>query len=150
MSISGFDAVSYINQHSSNASLLPNIGIAVSGGGYRALTNGAGVIKAFDNRTENATSSGQLGGLLQAATYVAGLSGGSWLVGSIYVNNFSTIADLQTTDKGDIWQFGNSILEGPDGSSIQIVDSAEYWDALHDAVSAKQDAGFPIAITDYW
>ncbi|BDD64010.1 Lysophospholipase 1 [Monascus purpureus] len=148
--IDNFDAVSYINQHSSNTSLLPNVAIAVSGGGYRALTNGAGAIKAFDSRTSNSTASGQVGGLLQSATYVAGLSGGSWLLGSIYVNNFSTIASLQTHDKGDIWQFENSILEGPDGSSIQVVDSAEYWTDLHDAVKGKDDAGFPVAITDYW
>ncbi|KAI9042613.1 lysophospholipase family protein [Aspergillus affinis] len=150
VTIKDFDAAGYIDRVSSNSSNLPNIGIAVSGGGYRALMNGAGAIKAFDSRTENSTSSGQLGGLLQSATYVAGLSGGSWLVGSIFVNNYTTISDLQTTEKGSVWQFQNSIFEGPDGGSIQILDSASYYKDIHDAVSQKKDAGFNASITDYW
>lgn len=150
VNITDFDAVGYINRISSNTSNLPNIGIAVSGGGYRALMNGAGAIKAFDNRTVNSTSNGQLGGLLQSATYLAGLSGGAWLVGSIYLNNFSTISSLQTYDPGDVWQFQNSIFEGPDGDSIQIIDSATYYRDIYDAVSGKDDAGWQTSITDYW
>lgn len=50
MNISGFDAATYINGVKNNASTLPNIGIAVSGGGYRALMNGAGFIAAADDR----------------------------------------------------------------------------------------------------
>jgi len=90
----GLDTDAYLDAHSANASTLPNIGIAVSGGGYRAMLNGAGVVQAFDNRTPNATNAGQLGGLLQSSTYLAGLSGGSWLVGSLYTNNFSSISDI--------------------------------------------------------
>lgn len=150
VSIKDFDAAGYIDRVSGNSSNLPNIGIAVSGGGYRALMNGAGAIKAFDSRTDNSTSQGQLGGLLQSATYVAGLSGGAWLVGSIFVNNFTTISDLQTHEKGSVWQFQNSIFEGPDEGSIQILDSASYYKDIHDAVSQKNDAGFNTTITDYW
>ncbi|GAB1217772.1 Lysophospholipase 1 [Aspergillus terreus] len=150
VTIPDFNAVQYIDRISSNTSDLPNIGIAVSGGGYRALMNGAGAIKAFDSRTNNSTSSGQLGGLLQSATYLAGLSGGGWLVGSIYINNFTTIADLQTHEAGSVWQFQNSIFEGPDGDSIQILDSASYYKDISDAVSAKSDAGYQTSITDYW
>lgn len=69
---------------------LPNIGIVFSGGGYRALLNGAGAFAAFDARSDNPNFGG-LQGLLQASTYVSGLSGGSWLVGSIYVSNFTTL-----------------------------------------------------------
>ena len=145
--VGDFDVTSYLNQHSSNSSNLPNIGIAVSGGGYRALMNGAGAIKAFDSRTENATTSGHLGGLLQSSTYVAGLSGGSWLLGSIYINNFTTIDALQS---GSTWQFSNSILEGPDTGGIQILDSASYFTDLAEAVNGKQDAGFDTSITDIW
>ena len=87
LNITGFDASSYISNHAKNASALPNIGIALSGGGYRALLNGAGAIQAFDSREDNGTASGHLGGLLQASTYVAGLSGGSWLTGSIFVSH---------------------------------------------------------------
>ncbi|KAE8445738.1 hypothetical protein EG329_012917 [Mollisiaceae sp. DMI_Dod_QoI] len=151
MNISGFDAASYINGIRNNATALPNIGIAASGGGYRALMNGAGFLAAADNRTSNATNRGQIGGLLQATTYVAGLSGGGWLVGSIYTNNFSTVEALRDGSSGsNIWRFGNNILEGPDGDGIQLLSTADYWSTLSDEVSSKEDAGFNTSITDYW
>ena len=40
MNISGFDAAKYISDNAKNSSALPNIAIAASGGGYRALLNG--------------------------------------------------------------------------------------------------------------
>lgn len=151
MNISGFDANSYINGIKDNATALPNIGIAVSGGGYRALMNGAGFIAASDNRTNNATNTGQIGGLLQATTYLAGLSGGGWLVGSIYTNNFSSVEDLRDGSKGSsVWQFGNSIFEGPDNDGIQVLSSADYYHDIVNEVSDKQNAGFNASITDYW
>lgn len=94
LNITGLDTNKYIDDHANNASALPNIAIAASGGGYRAMLNGAGVVQAFDSRTENSTGPGQLGGLLQSTTYLAGLSGGSWLVGSLYTNNFSSVSDI--------------------------------------------------------
>ncbi|KAL4895291.1 lysophospholipase catalytic domain-containing protein [Aspergillus ambiguus] len=148
LNLTGFDATSYIDQHSGNISNIPNVAVAVSGGGYRALTNGAGAIKAFDNRTPNATNTGQLGGLLQSATYLSGLSGGGWLVGSVYINNFTTITDLQASDR--VWDFETSILEGPDAKHFQIFSSAEYWENLVSTVDGKKDAGFNTSLTDYW
>ncbi|RJE18429.1 Lysophospholipase [Aspergillus sclerotialis] len=148
--IPNFDAAGYIDKVKDNITDVPNIGIAASGGGYRALMNGAGALKAFDSRTTNSTSKGQLGGLLQSATYLAGLSGGGWLVTSMYMNNFSAISNLETENEKSVWQFGNNILEGPDAGSFQIVDTGKYWDHIHDAVNAKKDAGFATSITDYW
>ena len=151
MNISGFDAASYINKVSGNASTLPNIGIAASGGGYRALMNGAGFLAAADNRTNNATNTGQIGGLLQSATYVAGLSGGAWLVGSIYTNNFSSVQTLRDGSPGSsVWQFENSILEGPNDGGVQLFSSVDYYTTINDEVSDKQDAGFNASLTDYW
>lgn len=151
MNISGFDATTYINGISNNATALPNIGIAISGGGYRALMNGAGFIAAADNRTSNSTNSGQIGGLLQATTYLAGLSGGGWLVGSIYSNNFSTVEALRDgSATSSVWQFQNSIFEGPDKGGIQILSTAEYFDTINNEVDAKNNAGFNTTITDYW
>lgn len=121
LNISGFDAESYITKYANNASALPNIAIAVSGGGYRACLNGGGAVQAFDSREINSTAAGHLGGLLQSATYLAGLSGGGWLVGSIYVNNFTTITGLLDNNASPVWQFGNSIFEGPASGSIQYV-----------------------------
>lgn len=148
--VGDYDVTGWLDKHKSNTSNIPNIGIAVSGGGYRALMNGAGAIKAFDSRTYNATTEGHLGGLLQSSTYVAGLSGGSWLLGSIYINNFTTIDKLQTHTDGSVWQFGNSILEGPDSGGIQLLDSASYYKDIADAVEGKKKAGFDTSLTDIW
>lgn len=150
--IPNFDAASYIDKTSSNSTKnAPNIGIAVSGGGYRSLFTGGGALEAFDNRTVNSTNPDHLGGLLQSSTYLTGLSGGSWLVGSIYMNNFSSVSQLQTHgDNARIWQFSNTVFEGPYTSIIQIVDTVEYWHDLIDAVDGKSNAGYPVSITDYW
>ncbi|KAK5162775.1 Lysophospholipase 1 [Saxophila tyrrhenica] len=155
LNIRGLDTDQYINNHRNNVSNLPNIGIAVSGGGYRAMLNGAGVLEAFDSRTPNSTSAGQLGGLLQSTTYLAGLSGGSWLVGSIYTNNYTSVNDIlaQDTsddDSGDIWQLENSIFEGPDSDGIQLFDSVGYYATLVSDTDNKDGAGFNVTITDYW
>ncbi|KAF7905620.1 uncharacterized protein EAF01_006141 [Botrytis porri] len=150
MNISGFDAAKYINSVSGNASTLPNIGIAISGGGYRAMLNGAGFVAAADNRTANSTNTGQIGGLLQATTYLAGLSGGGWLVGSLYTNNFSSVEALR--DSSDVWNFQNSIFEGPNNDGIQILSTADYYSTIRDEVSRKADAplNFNTSVTDYW
>ena len=150
--ITGFDAGSYITSHSKNASALPNIAVAVSGGGYRALLNGAGAIAALDSRVENSTSSGHLGGLLQSSTYLAGLSGGGWLVGSLYANNFSTVTALRdnSANSSSLWEFQNSIFTGPDTGGIQTLDSVHYYDNIYEAVKGKGDAGYDTSITDYW
>lgn len=149
--ISGFDAASYINNLGSNVANLPNIAIAISGGGYRALMNGAGFIAAADNRTAGTTDQGGIGGLLQATTYLAGLSGGGWLVGSLYSNNFSTVVNLRDgSDGSSVWKFDSSIFSGPKSSGISILNTAEYWDDVYDQVEDKVDAGFESSITDYW
>ena len=88
-------------------------------------------MQAFDSREINSTNAGHLGGLLQSSTYVAGLSGGGWLVGSIFVNNFTTITDLLDNDASPVWEFGNSIFEGPDKGSIQYVNSEFRFPLLH-------------------
>ena len=150
LNITGFDAASYISNHKTNASALPNIAIAASGGGYRACLNGGGAIQAFDSREENSSAAGHLGGLLQSATYLAGLSGGGWLVGSIYVNNFTSISGLLNTNSGSVWEFENSIFEGPATSKFQVFSSAEYFDNIYNEVGDKSYAGFNTSITDYW
>jgi lysophospholipase len=85
VNIGGIDIKAYLNGIISNGTALPRIGITISGGGYRAIINGAGAIAAFNNRTIGSISEGQLGGILQATTYLSGLSGGSWVVRSLYV-----------------------------------------------------------------
>lgn len=68
--IPNFDAEGYIRAAANNISALPNIAIAASGGGYRALMNGAGFVAAADSRTAGATGKGGIGGLLQSSTYL--------------------------------------------------------------------------------
>ncbi|GAB7337946.1 hypothetical protein MBLNU457_4326t1 [Dothideomycetes sp. NU457] len=156
LNITGLDTNAYFDNHMSNTSDLPNIAIAASGGGYRALMNGAGAIAAFDSRTaHNSTAAGALGGLLQSSTYLAGLSGGSWLVGSLYVNNFTSIQSILNQDtpadnSGSLWQFGNSIFEGPDSNGIQLFGSIDYYSTIRNEVDGKNNAGYETTITDYW
>lgn len=78
---------------STNVSVLPRLGIAASGGGYRATIVGAGELNALDGRNATSAEVGT-GGLLQAADYLAGLSGGSWLVTSMSQAGFTTIREL--------------------------------------------------------
>ena len=143
-SIDGFDAEAYIKKVAPGVKDLPNVAIAVSGGGYRALMNGAGFVAAADSRTPGSTGDGGIGGLLQSSTYLAGLSGGGWLVSSIFVNNFTTVPALRDGP----WQFDNSILKGPDLPGV--LDTARYWKRVADQVSSKKDAGFQTSLTDYW
>ncbi|KAL6792532.1 lysophospholipase [Trichoderma sp. SZMC 28013] len=146
--ISGLDTGRYIDNLTNAGTGLPRVAIAISGGGYRALMNGAGALAAFDNRSTNATDTGHLGGLLQSATYLSGLSGGSWLVGSLYVQNFTSVESIIFATDGflsTLWQFDHSILNGPDGLSI-----TRYYRQLFDDVDGKRDAGFNTTITDYW
>ncbi|KAI9683740.1 MAG: hypothetical protein M1822_005930 [Bathelium mastoideum] len=117
---------------------LPIVGLTTSGGGYRALLTGAGVIQAFDARDSNTS----LGGLYQALTYEAGLSGGSWLLSSIAGNNWPTITELKTS----LWEtaFQDSLID-PDGLGVAIADAAVTVD-----ISAKAAAGFDPTLTDPW
>ncbi|EPS45389.1 hypothetical protein H072_597 [Dactylellina haptotyla CBS 200.50] len=153
VNIPGFDAGAYIDANRNNASAIPNIGIACSGGGYRALMNGAGVLSAFDSRTNNSTNTGHIGGLLQSATYLAGLSGGGWLVGSLSLNNFTSVQDIvnSTPDQiGSLWQFQNSIFAGPKENAVQNISGGDYYSNLVATVNSKRDAGYNASLTDLW
>ncbi|KAI1398781.1 lysophospholipase catalytic domain-containing protein [Hypoxylon fuscum] len=148
--LTDFDAAGYVSSNSQNFSIVPNIGIAISGGGYRALLNGAGFVAAADSRVAGSTDAG-IGGLLQSSTYLAGLSGGGWLVGSIFANNFSSVEQLRDGyDDSALWQFSNSIFAGPKQRGISVVNTVEYWDDVANQVDEKRDAGYDASITDYW
>ncbi|KAH7067710.1 lysophospholipase, partial [Paraphoma chrysanthemicola] len=161
--ISGFDPNNYLDKIAENGTALPNIGIAMSGGGWRAHMNGAGAIAAFDNTTTNSTSPGHVGGLLQAATYLSGLSGGSWLVGSLYVPQLRSVQELYRMDPNasdSLWQFENSIFEGSSIVPLTVthandlgpatLSATNYFDQITDEVENKEDAGFNTTITDLW
>lgn len=150
LNITGFDSDAYID-NAENVSMLPNVGIAVSGGGWRALMNGAGAVAAYDSRMPGSTGPGQLGGLLQSATYFAGLSGGGWLVSSLYGNGFPTIQSILDADNSpSIWQFEYSIFEGPNMAETGASNALTYFEDIVDQVAAKFDSGFATTLTDYW
>lgn len=135
-----FDAALFL----SNTSKPITIGIAFSGGGYRAMLSGAGQIAALDNRTTDAATKG-LGGLLQSATYLTGLSGGNWLVGSLVMNNWTSVQ--QILDNSSLWDLEHSIVNYGGWNPVKAI---EYYTDLWDDVSDKNDAGFEISLTDTW
>lgn len=124
----------------------PCSGIAISGGGLRASLYGAGTLSALDGR-----NSSTAGPLLQLASYLAGLSGGSWTVTSVALNDLEPIYSLVTganSSRTGGWQLDRDIL-APSGL-LGFSDNSNYYSALEDDVRAKAAAGFPISVTDLW
>jgi lysophospholipase len=113
---------------------------AFSGGGYRAMLSGAGAMAALDLRTPNSNKKGHLGGLLQAGTYVTGLSGGSWLLTSVYMNQFASIDQL--VNSRQVWNLQENL--------ILPHDPLQFWGLLFDQVGKKEQAGFQVTLTDFW
>lgn len=122
-----------------DAGMVPRIGIAVSGGGYRSMLTGAGILSAFDNRTRGAMDHG-LGGILQSTTYMTGCSGGNWLVASLSWNNWTSVQDILDMNydrktarkqgkitKDPIWDLSDSIVS-PGG--LNIIKTARRWDHI--------------------
>jgi putative meiotic phospholipase SPO1 len=83
------------------------LAIGISGGGYRAFLNGAGILAAFDDRSSNATNPGHLGGLLQGMSYIGAISGGSWALMSLVLSDFIPVEKLRNE-----WDMYEPLLEG--------------------------------------
>ncbi|KAH9455052.1 hypothetical protein Pst134EA_022528 [Puccinia striiformis f. sp. tritici] len=115
---------------------LPNIGIAMSGGGIRALIGGAGILDALDNRNPDAVGAGT-GGILQLTNYITGLSGGSWLIGSWATSNFPTFTSLNQT----LWRLTES-------SSYTGWNSVKRYPKAIQQAKRKHKSGFPISLVD--
>lgn len=117
---------------------LPTVALTVSGGGYRSLLTGAGVIQGLDSRDSNVSTSG----LFQGLTYQAGLSGGSWLLSSFAGNNYPTISYL----RDNLWKsaFSDSLLD-PEGWLVVAADATIAAELVE-----KNVAGFPTTLTDVW
>ncbi|KAI8996224.1 lysophospholipase [Trametes punicea] len=142
------EALSLQQQHA-----LPRLGIATSGGGLRAALFGAGVLSVLDGRNQTSSDRGT-GGLLQGAKYLAGLSGGSWLVLSLSQTDFPMLPDLvfgtSQSGSGDS-RFGGWITEidllqpGNNASA-----TAAFLNTLFQEVSLKWAERFPVTVTDIW
>lgn len=130
-------------------SLVPKIGIAASGGSYRAMFNGAGMLAALDNRTMGSMEHG-LGGLLQGASYLVGSSGGAWLVGTLVGNNWTSVQSIidNTTSNHSIWDITRSLGSMGSGNTSNAT-SMKFLATVKQEVEAKKAAGFPISLSDY-
>ncbi|TKA45585.1 hypothetical protein B0A54_04124 [Friedmanniomyces endolithicus] len=121
-----------------DTSTLPTLGLAGSGGGYRALLNEAGILQAMDARDSNSS----VNGLYQAFTYHAVLSGGGWLATSLAAWNWPTISYLQENVYEPNLQNG---LLLPGGFYAPLA----YAQILAD-VAAKAAAGYPVTAGDIY
>lgn len=78
------------------------------------------------------------GGWMDAVSYMAGLSGGSWATGAFVANGGAKPTD----QNADIWDMSISLL-GPSNNS-------EYLSRIASLVAPKAELGFPVQITDIW
>lgn len=131
------------------------VGMAVSGGGYRAAVVGGGIMHAFDGRNVTSVHAGT-GGLLQGVSYLSGLSGGGWLVSSLTQTGFPTVPDLiwgTNTDhsKGDTGTYGGFLAQfGFVEPSSNVITDGKYALRTIEETDGKKAAGFNITMTDWW
>ncbi|OBZ71262.1 Lysophospholipase 3 [Grifola frondosa] len=110
---------------------------------------GAGILNALDGRNPMSLEAG-IGGLLQTASYLSGLSGGSWFVGSLAQANFPTIPELVFGPSNvDVegfggWMTDKDILEL--SSDVNVTQA--YVSGLVEEVMGKHAAGFPVTTAD--
>lgn len=138
-----FDASKFINGNAKSHNI--TIGLSFSGGGYRAMLCGAGQMLGLDSRYDDANNHG-LGGLLQSSTYLVGLSGGNWLVGSLVLNDWLSVGDILDGNE-DIWNLNDSIFN-PNG--LNVLKTVSYYTGIGDDILAKDEAGFATSVTDVW
>ncbi|KAJ7151969.1 FabD/lysophospholipase-like protein [Mycena filopes] len=124
--IPGFDVNSYVASLSANANAVPVIGQAYSGGGTRASMGALGLYQTFDSRYKKSIDA-KTGGLSQATTYVAGLSGGCEAVMALALNDFPDVQSLVTGGA-----FNNSAIPQSAFELLQL----------------KAQAGFNLSIAD--
>lgn len=134
VNVAGLDVSSMFSSNTT----VPRLAFAASGGGLRAMTYGGSIFNALDSRTVNGT----LGGVLQSCQYMAGLSGGSWLIGSVAINDFATIPQLIQNN----WDI-DDVFSAPQGG---VINTVEYYTDLVEQVQDKNNEGFFTTITDYW
>lgn len=140
--MSDFDPEDFIKN---KAKKLLTVGVAFSGGGYRAMLCGAGQLAALDLRTDKANSDG-LGGLLQLSTYITGLSGGNWLVGSLVLNNWTSVQDV-VDGTLKIWDLAHSIFNI---GGWNVAETTKYYYDIYQDIDDKKDEGFDTSLTDIW
>jgi len=116
----------------------PTLAMVSSGGSYRAMLMGAGMVQAMDKRDTLEVT----GGLYQAMTYHSGLSGGSWLLTTIFGNAFDTISVLSR----DLWE--KTLLKN--GIYPLNTGSAPEKPFITDDMITRSQFGFPVTVVDVW
>ena len=99
---------------------------------------GSGVLQGLDARNETANNA-KVGGLFQLADYVSGLSGGSWAVGSLAINDHPTVQDLLA----NVWDLSSNLVIPKDDKVSTYAD----WVA---DVAEKRIDGWQTSLSDYW
>ena len=129
---------------------IPNLGIATSGGGYRAAIFGAGISNALDGRNSSSINIGT-GGLLQSATYLSALSGGSWLLTSLIQANFPPFQELIFGSSSSGSEYAGWLAQfGVVAPTNDFTQNRAYIAGLIAEVQGKYNAGFPMTVTDLW
>ncbi|KXN90656.1 Lysophospholipase 2 [Leucoagaricus sp. SymC.cos] len=128
----------------------PKIGITLPGGGLRAAQFAAGALSGLDSRNETAKAAGT-GGLLQVASYISGLSGGSWITGSLFFNDFPTLHNLVLGDGNtlDGWKLDLPFAT-PDGSDLFSKKNQAWYGSIIWSIIAKAQKGIDTSLTDPW
>ncbi|ODV68728.1 phospholipase B [Hyphopichia burtonii NRRL Y-1933] len=159
--LTDFDAKKFIR----NATRSPNIALAFSGGGYRAMLSGAGQFAALDNRTVGVDETNGLGGIFQSSTYLAGLLGGGWLVGSLAMQDFPSVDEIVLENPNDLWNLTETkqiitkvsvirnlvpALWGNIQNFFKAVNGYNGKNGIGQELQEKEDAGFNTTITDIW
>ncbi|OLL23348.1 Lysophospholipase 2 [Neolecta irregularis DAH-3] len=116
-----------------NISSVPNIGIALSGGGYRSMLTSLGVLQALDETPGFA-------GLLRTSRYITSLSGGAFAGASLATLGYPKI-------EGSLWNLSSSVFL-PFGHST--VKNIHFWRDIFHQIKLKRDLGFHVSLTDYW
>ncbi|KAJ7209506.1 phospholipase B [Mycena pura] len=130
--------------------VFPKVGIAIPGGGLRAAQYGAASLNALDARNASSKAAGT-GGLLQVASYMSGLSGGSWVTGSLLFNNWPNIIELVFGNSQDLdgWKLDLSLVS-PDGIDVLSEDNQYFFGSILWSVISKAETGIDTSITDPW
>lgn len=131
------------------------VGMAVSGGGYRAAFVGGGIMNALDARNTKSAQAGT-GGLLQGLSYLSGLSGGGWLVSSLTQNGFPPFPDLVSgkgsdDSAGETSTYGGFLYQyGFIKATNNIINEPRYINNVVQEGNAKKTVGLPATMTDVW
>ncbi|KAJ6565064.1 FabD/lysophospholipase-like protein [Mycena sp. CBHHK59/15] len=142
--IPGFDASTYVATLSANGSAVPVIGQAYSGGGTRATMGGVGFYQSFDSRYSKSVAA-KTGGLSQATTYVAGLSGGCVAIMALAINDF---IDVQTLVTGGA--FNNSAVPKSAYELLQLKANTGFNLSIADVMgTVSRPPGLPLPTIDF-